>query len=662
MKTTDSWEKYQTGLNFFRREKYLQECAKAERFYANDHWHGMEDLDLPKPVLPLSKRIIDFKVSSVMAEDITMNYSVEGYAKAPEQPQEQQGQTPQQEQPQVSPKADLYDEATTMFNGYSETTWEEIKEKSLNQEMLLNAALTGIGVKHYIFDTKAKYGNDDGKMAQAIGKIRGEVIDGTNLFLGNPNDRRINASGRPIQPYIIISYRKLVEEVKQIAEDNGLSKSDINLITSDSDTTDQAFDKSKSELDDQNMMTVLRKYFIKNDTIWYEESSRGVVYCPETDTGYSIYPIATMNWDIRKKFAYGMGEMKGQIPNQIAINQLLAQAILSAQRTGTPKYIYDRNRMSAPSNRVGQAVGVDGDITNAAKYLDTGRVSPDMYQLIDRIITITKDLAGASENALGDAKADNTSALMWAQKQSAIPLEGVKMRFYQCEEDTGLIWADIWKTKFNTTRAVKIKNKDGVAEVKNFNGSNYKDINMNLKIDVGASSQWSQITNLNMLNSWLDKDRITFIEYLERLPQGSVVKKQQLIDTKKQQAEAQPQPTDKPNISIAYADMPVAGQIQALALAGIMVKPADMVQMQKQQLQDETDQLNQASQQMQQAHAQLTYGQMKQFMDSLSPEVQTKLKAMPDAQMEAAVMQLMQVEKQGGFNPQNNNIGGKVNE
>lgn len=650
-KTTDSWDCYQTGLNFFRREKYLNECARAERFYANDHWYGMEDLDLPKPVLPLSKRIVDFKVSSVMAEDITMNFSVEGYAKAQEPQQPVEGQQlveGQQPKPQeTSPNADMYDEAVSMFNGYSETTWEEIKEKSLNQEMLLNAALTGIGVKHYIFDTKAKYGNDDGKMAQAIGKIRGEVIDGTNLFLGNPNDKRINASGKPIQPYIIISYRELVSKAKEEAEENGVSAEDIKMITSDNDTTDQAFDKAKIELDDQSKITVLLHYFVKEDKIYWKKSCKTVDIIPEADTELTIYPIATMNWDIRKRFAYGMGEMKGQIPNQIAINQLTAQAILSAQRTGTPKYIYDRTRMSAPSNRVGQAIGVDGDITSAAKYLETGKVSQDMYLILDKIITITKDLAGASENALGDAKADNTSALMWAQKQSAIPLEGVKDRFYQCEEDTGLIWADIWKSKFNTTRGVIIKNKLGEKEVKNFNGSTYKDLNMNLKIDVGASSQWNQITNLNMLNSWLDKDRITFVEFLERLPTGSVVKTQQLIDAKKQQEQNKPIVQDKPNISVTYADMPVAAQIQALALAGINVTLEDMQAIQKQQLQDQTDQLSQQTDALNQAHTQLTYGQMHEFMKTLDPKIQASLIKLPDAQMEQQVQQLMEADKQG---------------
>jgi hypothetical protein len=514
MSKTDSWQKYETGLNFFRKEKYLLECAKAERFYANDHWHRMEDLDLPKPVLPISKRIIDFKVASVMAEDIKMNFSVDGFAKGAE-----------------SENGALYQEAADLFTSYADTTWEEIKQKDLNEEMLLNAAQSGAGVLHYYFDTTIRQGND----YQAVGALCGEVIDGTNLFLGNPNDRRINARCKPVQPYIIISYRDLVEKCKEEARENKVPERLVSLISPDNDIQDQGYDKAKSELDDQSKTTVLLHYFVKDGHIWYKESCKMVDIIPETDTQLSLYPIVLMNWGFRKKFAYGIGEMKGLIPNNISANQLMAQAILSAQRTGTPQLIYDRTRMNKPTNRVGQAIGVEGDITNAAKYLETGRISNDIPLIIDKLVTLTKDLVGANENALGEAKADNTSALMWAQKQSAIPLESVKRRFYQCMEDGGLIWADIWRAKYNTTRQIVIRNAEGNEEIREFNGETYRDINMKLKIDIGASTQWSEITNLNMLNNWLDKQLITFIEYLERLPQGSVTKKQQLIDSRKQQ-------------------------------------------------------------------------------------------------------------------------------
>lgn len=598
---TESWTKYQSGINFFQKHKYNSKVARSERFYANDHWHGMEKVDLPKPVFPMSKRIVDHKVSSVMAEDIKMNFSVQGYAKGAE-----------------SDNSGLYDESADMFTKYSETAWDDVKQKELNREMLLNAALSGPGIEHYYMDEEES-GND----VVAIGNLCGEVIDGTNLFLGNPNDRRINANGKPVQPYCIISYRELVSKAKEDAKKSGVPQLQIDLIVSDSDTSDQAFDKAQLELDDQSKLIVLLHYYRnpKTKTIWMRKATKNVQIVKDTDTGRKLFPIAMMNWDIRKRFSHGMGEMEGQIPNQIAVNTLFAMAILSAQRTGVPKAIYDKTRISGWSNAIGKAIGVDGDITNVFKYAETGNVSFDFFKLIDIIIQYTKELAGASENALGDAKADNTSALMWAQKQSAIPLESVRARYLQMQHDVGLIWCEFWKVNFNTTRAVTVKNDQGEDEVRQFNGSDYKDVKMNLKLDIGASSQFSEITNLNMLNAWLEQDKITFIELLERIPQGTVAKKQQLIDTRKEQ-EAQAQ-------QMAQQQAEQQTQIQ---------------QGQDQQAQDQ--QAQQGQQQDQQ------FEQLAQFMESLPLEVQQKIQRLPPEQMQATLEKMMQDDVKQSMPPQ----------
>ena len=588
---TKTWELYETGINYFRKTKYFSKVAKAERFYSNQHWHGMEAVDLPKPVFPMSKRIVDFKVSSVMAEEIKLNYTVQGYTKGSE-----------------SDKGVLYDKAADTFTRYSETTWDEVRQKALNEEMLLNAALSGPGIFHYYMD-KETTGND----VEAIGSICGEVIDGVNLFLGNPNDKRINANGKPVQPYIIISYKELVSKAKEDAKANGVPQLKIDQITNDTDTADQAFDMAQYELDDQSKLTVLLHYYQnpKTKTIWMKKSTKGVDIVKDIDTERKLYPIAMMNWDLRKRFSHGMGEMEGQIPNQIAVNTLFAMAILSAQRTGVPKAIYDKTRISGWSNAIGKAIGVDGDITNVFKYAETGNVSFDFFKIIDSIITYTKELAGASENALGDAKADNTSALMWAQKQSAIPLEGVKRRFMTCMHDVGLIWAEMWQVNFDTTRSIVVKDDEGEDQVQSFNGSDYKDVRMNLKVDVGPSSSFSEITNLNMLNMWLDKDRVTFVEYLERLPNGTVPRKEQLIETRKQQ------------------------EMQAQQMQQQQMEMQGQQEQQQQGMEQE-----QANAQQQQQEAQ--FEQMASFLESLPLEVQQKIQQLPPEQMEKTIMKMMQ--------------------
>ena len=56
---------------------------------------------------------------------------------------------------------------------------------------------------------------------------------------------------------------------------------------------------------------------------------------------------------------------------------------------------------------------------------------------------------------------------------------------------------------------------------------------MNVKIEVGASSFWSEESNIENLTNLLRDGHITFIQFLERLPNGRIEKKQQLIDEQK---------------------------------------------------------------------------------------------------------------------------------
>ena len=56
---------------------------------------------------------------------------------------------------------------------------------------------------------------------------------------------------------------------------------------------------------------------------------------------------------------------------------------------------------------------------------------------------------------------------------------------------------------------------------------------LSLKVDVGASSYWSEIATVQTLDNLLMQKVITLDEYLERLPEGFVSMKQELIDKRR---------------------------------------------------------------------------------------------------------------------------------
>ena len=68
-----------------------------------------------------------------------------------------------------------------------------------------------------------------------------------------------------------------------------------------------------------------------------------------------------------------------------------------------------------------------------------------------------------------------------------------------------------------------------------------KDHPFSVKIDVGASSYYSEVSSLSTLDNLLLNDRITTIQYLEHIPDGTVAGRRELIAELKQQEEEQKQ-------------------------------------------------------------------------------------------------------------------------
>ena len=55
-----------------------------------------------------------------------------------------------------------------------------------------------------------------------------------------------------------------------------------------------------------------------------------------------------------------------------------------------------------------------------------------------------------------------------------------------------------------------------------FDGDRYKDLLISTRIDVGASSLWSEVQSIRTLDNLFDRQVIDVIQYLTRLPKGTV--------------------------------------------------------------------------------------------------------------------------------------------
>jgi hypothetical protein len=260
---------------------------------------------------------------------------------------------------------------------------------------------------------------------------------------------------------------------------------------------------------------------------------------------------------------------------------MFAMVMLNLMNVAFPKAIYNQDLVPNWTNAVGQAIAVRGgeDLNKVATYLQPGQMSTQIMQTIDAAINYTKDLIGVTDAAIGDIRAENHAAIIAVQQASFIPLENIKANLYQWVEDTGYIWIDMMVAKYGV-RNLMVMEK-GVRKVVPFDFALLKNVKFQIKIDVGPSSYWSEIMDMQTLDNLLQLDEINFLQYLERAPHGRVPKTDELISEVKAAMDNQKPPEPQPpSTSIKFVDLPVNGQIQLAAQHGINLTPQDFDQMQ----------------------------------------------------------------------------------
>lgn len=496
--SNEIFEEYLRGIEFKRRIDLYKTVNEGERLFSGDQWAGLNVKNMPKPVFNIIKRVIQYKISALRSNPTSIMISSDS------------GKN----------ETSDYDEIGKVLTRLIENIWERLKINSRNYSGLKDAALTGDYIMYFYWDYKIKTGQP------FLGDINCETIDNVNYFPANPNSNDIQN-----QPYIILAFREFTKKLIKEAKENGIPKEEIDLITPDSDNINQSGDMSKIELTGSEKTICLIKFFKdESGKVYSYKVTKNAMIKDKTDTKLTMYPIALMNWEERKNCAHGISEVFGLKPNQLFINKAFAQAMLNAMLFSFPKIIYDNQRVKKPSNTIGGVIPVNGNIGDAIRYLNPPSVSSDLFRLIDLTISYTKEMMGVNDASLGNiSNPDNTSAFMAVREASNVPLEGIRMRFYQMIEDMGRILIDFISSYYKMGRLVSYTNDDELVET-TIDFSKIRDLMLNLKVDVGPSSQISEITSVTTLDRLLGAEKITFLQYLERIPDGYIPSKEKLVE------------------------------------------------------------------------------------------------------------------------------------
>lgn len=490
--TADSiFKEYDKGKNFNSQISLEENVETNENFFIGKQWDGVQSNGLPTPVFNFLKRVVLFQVASILSDNIKM------------QAAPLSADTDQRYMEQVS----------EIVSNEFDALFEHNKISAILREFLRNSAVDGDGCTYTYWDPEIETG-------QAVkGAIVTEIIENTRVFFGNPNERRVQR-----QPYIIIESREMLDSVKKRASANGFK--DLDLIKSDSDLKN-----APSRLTDDHI-TVLLRLWKNNETgsIWACEAVKDVILRSPWDLGVKLYPITWLNWDYVIDCYHGQAMITGLIPNQIFVNKTYAMVQLSLMQSAFPKVIYDKTRVSKWSNQAGVAIGVNGgDMNSVARIIEPAQVSPQIAQFIDSTISYTQTFLGATSAATGEARPDNTSAIIALQRATAVPSEITKQNLYQSVEDLGRIYLEFMIACYGI-RKLKSPQDPSLPQTVDFDFGALRGRPMTLKLDVGASSYWSEIAAMQTLDNLLSQGKIDIVDYLERIPDGYIAKKQELID------------------------------------------------------------------------------------------------------------------------------------
>lgn len=517
-----------------------------ERFFVGDQWYGaMCGNKRPLVRENIIKRIGEYKMSSIGAAPLTVNYSADGVPNTVdirregetvrEQMLSEEGYVNGKSVPS-SPEISVIMDA---LSNYQKVCAERVGFNIKTEQLLRNAYISGTGISYTYWDDSIETGlyADISRTKAIKGDIAFEVLDVENVNFGDPNNDDVQS-----QPYIIISQRRGVEEVRREARRNRLNDEDIKP---DGNSTYNSGERGEMEPSNSQRVTVLTKLYKQYDDndntfkIMAVRVTENAVVRKPWDIGLKRYPIAKFCWERRRSCAYGDSEITYMIPNQVAINRMATSATDSAIKVGMPKMLVNGDIISEPvSNDPGEIIKVYGDVTDvqgAIRYVAPPYFATQYQNLIDSIMSNTLTSAGANDAALGDIRPDNATAIMQMREAALQPMQIYQNRYYAYIEDVARIWADFWLNKYGE-RALQIETHNGTEFIP-FKADRYKNLSLTAKVDVGASTLWGEAVVVSRLDGLLQSKLITPEQYLERMPQGLIPRLTELISDIKKKTE-----------------------------------------------------------------------------------------------------------------------------
>lgn len=492
----DIWEKYEKSKSYMQKKGIKTGSERNWKFYIGKQWEGTnEKPSVDTEDLPMQnfiKPTIKYKVATIAQNNVTAIFS------------------------DMNPKHEDYTDVCDRLSKIFDICWERSKMNRIKWKAIQHCAITG---DSYCF----WYDGDTRKTPQ--------IILNTQIHLGDENQTDIQN-----QPYIIIEERLSLKQIKEIAKANGISKEEINEITTDSDTTEQLLNTSEVSDKVTSLLYMEKKDGIVHiaratKSVVYEElhpiqqSKGGKLY----GKGLTLYPMASMVWEEVPNTARGVSEVEQLISNQICVNKTLARRAMSIKTAAFPRLAYDASLIDNPEDidKVGGKIKINSggaqSVQSLIGYLNPASQSADAKIFSDEMIDKTKDLAGASDTAMGNINPARVSgtAITAIRDQQQLPLNDQVAMYNDFVENVALLWFELWR----------VYNPNGL-EIDGIEVSQEElsGVLPNVRIDVSESNTWSRMTEQQEISNLFNNGKLTLEEYAMLSPEHSSVPKQKLLE------------------------------------------------------------------------------------------------------------------------------------
>ena len=410
---TDTWELFEKGRNYLSRMGVYTDTDLNYRMYNGNQWEGANIEGIEKAQYNFIETIVNYKVSTINQNLYAIHFSSENF-----------------EQKEFRKNAKKVCE---LLDKKAAKVWEkdqmDLKVRTISDD----AAVNDEGVLYTYYDDETQ-------------SPMNEILNKNDIQYANEQSSDIQS-----QPYIIISQRKPVIEIKKIAEREGATPEELRYIVSDSDMQDQAGIDAKYEKED--MVTYVTKLWKEDGTVWYQSATKYVDIEKPKNTNLTLYPIAHFVWKEKKGWSRGEGEVRGLIPNQLELNKTLARSLLAIKQCAYAQKVVNMDKVVNPNavNQVGGIIKTKGganvdDVSKIFTYIQPASMSTDVSRVMNDLISITRELKNASEIATGAINPEQASgkAILAIQQASQQPLTKQAIGLKKFIEDLARIWLDMW--------------------------------------------------------------------------------------------------------------------------------------------------------------------------------------------------------------------------